>query len=174
MNIHIKYPTIEFNSSSNGPSIFLAGPVSGNEYWRQELIEELQKNTEIDELTIYSPQYKNKTDKFIGKSLQATWETKALNYCYKHGFIVFFLANQIDDTFGRGYARTTRFELGEWVTKYRFGNDKKTHLLIVGIESDFEGKDYLIHRLTKNYNITSFPSNIRELSTQIIKNIKLI
>ena len=148
MKVTLITPDSSQKFNKDVPCIFLAGPLGGTRDWRNE-VKEYFKNQEGEELVIFSPENKH----FKDLEIQADWETKYLNYAYKNGLIAFYCSNQTKYDSKRGYARTTRFELGEWIVKYTFGNKDKKNLITIGIESEFEGKEYIIHRLINNYNI---------------------
>ena len=61
--------------------------------------------------------------------------------------ILFWLPCEAEKVEGRSYAQTTRFELAEW-----FSNWKSDPLikLSVGIEDDFPGRKYIVHRLNQH------------------------
>jgi hypothetical protein len=147
-------------------NIFLAGPCNGTRDWHNEVITWFDKHKIKEDIIFYIP----KTDVYEGKQYQIDWETKHLNKSYNNGLVVFYLSNCIKDTPGRGFARTTRFELGEWLTKYQIAN-KKT---VIGIEDGFEGRDYIIHRLHESFHIYTHPNKIDDFCKSIcdILNIK--
>ena len=60
---------------------------------------------------------------------------------------MFWLASQEEETPGRSYAQTSRFELGEW--KQRACIDKNIKL-VVGIEEGFGNARYIRRRLSQD------------------------
>ena len=170
MKITIITPDSSQDFNHEGFPIFLAGPLGGTRDWRTELVTilESKNNTNIDELIIFSPENKH----FETVAKQAQWETDHLNYAFTHGFIVFYLSDQTKYDSKRGYARTTRFELGEWLAKYeqlptwiRFNSP------VIGIESNFEGIEYIKYRIETDYDVEEIHNNLEDLATEIINKL---
>lgn len=116
----------------DGPTIFLAGPIQGAPNWQAEAMRMI-----AGQANVASPRRTwSKPDQF---EEQVEWETFWLTLCAKQGIILFWLANQVTEHPERVYAQTTRFELGEWITKL----DGK---IALGIDSEFQGARYIRHR----------------------------
>jgi len=128
----------------NGPLIFLAGPIQGAEDWHKTAIDLIAEENSF--LDIASPRGDYSKREF-DYDKQVDWETYHLNLAAKSGAILFWLTKEKEHMCDRAYAQTTRFELGEWVTKYRF--NKKIRLFI-GIEDGFTGERYLRRRIKQD------------------------
>jgi hypothetical protein len=59
---------------------------------------------------------------------------------------MFWLAKQTEETPGRAYAQTSRFELGEWKSY----QEQHGIRLIVGVEEGFGNARYIRRRLTQD------------------------
>jgi len=126
-----------------GKVVFLAGPIQGAPDWQAEAIEIIH---EMDSgLVVASPRKEYEPDTFV-YDRQVDWETHYLNRAAKLGAIIFWLANQVEETPGRSYAQTSRFELGEW--KQRHQQDGTN--LVVGIEEGFGNARYIRRRLSQD------------------------
>jgi hypothetical protein len=100
--------------------VFLAGPVAGALSWRYDFIELL--NTIDKDFIIASPQHSYPE---YTQDVQIAWEQETMNAAFKNGVLVFYLAaKEYEPEYGRSYARTTRFELGEYYgrLKHEKGN----------------------------------------------------
>ena len=125
------------------PLIFLAGPIHCAPRWQDKAVEILFSLNE--DLDIASPSWylkeayqKGNKPKPRGKS-QVPWETFHLRKAgTEKGAILFWLAEAAGHDCSYGYARTTRGELGEWLTRANICGD----YIALGIERGFEGADY--------------------------------
>ena len=143
------YPEM-WNEDNKRVKVFLAGPIIGGGNWQQKLISRFAGDNRILLINPYGP------DPNHNLEVKASWEVKGLA---ESDVVVFWLPLQkgkLHD--GREYARTTRFEMGEWMTK-------KEHV-ILGIESGFPGEGYIRFR-AKAYNI-----DIHESFDALIEGIK--
>jgi hypothetical protein len=75
--------------------------------------------------------------------VQVKWEIKYLAKAAKHGLITFFLSDQTERDPFQSYARTTRFEFGEWFGELKNRDDVR---IIVGYEKSFPGAKYILDR----------------------------
>lgn len=144
-----------------GQLIFLAGPIQGTEDWQGKAIELISK--ENPKMNIASPRgdYSNRQFDY---NTQVDWETYHLNLAAKKGTIFFWLAKEKEHISNRAFAQTTRFEIGEWTTKY--GQDKNIKLLI-GIELGFSGQKYLLRRIGQNYPEIKIYSALEEMCKEV-------
>lgn len=145
-NLHLDQITDKFQLElKSSYSIFLAGPIRGNLIWRDEIIDRLFYKIKKDEnITIFNPQgnITNKTFELkASHEDQIKWETKMLDLA---DCILFNIPQPIDQT--EDYARTTRFELGEWVGKIS-ANSNLNKDLVIWMNDDFPGKKYIVSRL---------------------------
>ena len=125
--------------------VFLAGPITGAPNWHEKAIEIFQDLA--PDLFIASP----KLPDFVGEGAvsyndQVAWESHYLNEAGKKGVIMFWLAEEEKHSCYYQHARTSRFELGEWMAKHQSENAN----LVVGIASDFPGRQYIKLRLTND------------------------
>jgi hypothetical protein len=147
MIVNVLTPNVDLLINLNGPSIFLAGPCANAPAWHEEVVEWFKNIKSENTINIFIP----KNEEFKSIEHQTNWETLCLEYAYNNGLVAFYLADAASNNPNRGYARTTRFELGEWITKYQLRDETKKNLLTIGIEDNFEGKDYIIHRIGDKY-----------------------
>lgn len=130
--------------------VFLAGPIKGTSDWQAEAISIFQASA--PELNIANPRRSIEKDKLTDeeKYLQVEWETGHLRLASALGGIMFWLSKEIIHIPGRSYARTSRVEFGEWLTNYKWRKrttpDNKLKL-VLGIDDDFDGRDYIIQRI---------------------------
>lgn len=156
-NTNLLYPPLKWHVKDEGKLVFLAGPIQGAEDWQSKASEILHKgnpdlliaNPRVDKYP--SPEELQETlgvtDEWI---LQVSWETAHLRTASKTGAIMFWLAKEAEHFCERAFGQTTRFELAEWFThyKYRKVNQPDNPLkVIVGIDHDFPGAKYIIHRI---------------------------
>lgn len=123
--------------------IFLAGPIQGAPDWQSQAIEIIH---ELDSgIVVASPRKDYEEGTFVYER-QVDWETHYLNTAAKLGLIVFWLARQAEETPGRAYAQTSRFELGEWKSRHEQDGVK----LVVGIDKGFGNARYIRRRFAKD------------------------
>ncbi len=155
------------------PTIFLAGPIKNAPDWQAEAINAL--HFALPEADIVSPRTPGK---WHGKyNAQVEWETSELWHAAMHGVIMFWLANSISENPARCYAQTTRFELGEWMTKLlsgwysEFGNqfDKSPSQLVIGIEPGFSNEKYIRARARTMEPGYVIQSTLEDTCRQVIK-----
>lgn len=119
--------------------IFLAGPIQGAPRWQDKAVELLSDTGTV----LASP--RTSEDWHGDYYGQVDWELHYLKRAYSTGCILFWLACQTEETPGRSYAQTTRFELGEWIGRAIGRNDPSG--IVVGIEPGFTNERYLRHRI---------------------------
>jgi hypothetical protein len=66
--------------------------------------------------------------------------------------IMFWLAGETNHAYDRAYAQTTRFELGEAVTRHRLEKIR----VVVGIEKGFTNEKYIRHTILKRHPRSQF------------------
>lgn len=124
---------------TDGPVIFLAGPIQGAPDWQAEAASVIH---DIDPLIVVaSPRRDYPEGTFVYEN-QVDWETHFLRTAGKLGVVAFWLADQATDTPGRSYAQTSRFELGEWKMRNEFEGVKLT----IGIDEEFGNARYIRRR----------------------------
>lgn len=123
------------------PIIFLAGPIQGSSAWHEIAIAHLR--LQVNSVCIACPKVQDFNDVHFDFAKQIDWETHYLRQAARYGVILFWLAKESTHLCQRAYAQTTRFELGEWLTRASFDNTA----LVVGIEEGFSGAKYIRHRL---------------------------
>src|SRR5690349_2330032 len=97
--------------NTEGPVIFLAGPIQGAPDWQTEaatIIHDMDSS-----IVIASPRRDYPEGTFVYEK-QVDWETNFLRTAGRIGVVSFWLAAQVEEVVGRSYAQTARFELGEW------------------------------------------------------------
>lgn len=125
-----------------GPVIFLAGPIQGAPLWQPEAGRLIHAKSE---LVVASPRRDYEEGAFVYDK-QVDRETHFLRRASRLGAVMFWLACQVDETPGRSYAQTSRFELGEAKIKHERDNTK----LIVGIEPGFGNERYVRRRFEQD------------------------
>lgn len=116
--------------------VFLAGPIQGAPKWQFEL-------PEIENVMWISPR---RDDGAVLNDethrQQMEWETQALRTA---NIILFWIPEEVEHVEGRGYAQTTRFELGE-----NLGRGKN---IIMGVHDNFPGRLYFEYKANKYTNV---------------------
>jgi hypothetical protein len=167
-----EYDKVATFEESKDVYVFLAGPAQGCENWQEEVIEKVQeklKNIKLKKnIILCTPRRLEKPKNFVYEE-QVDWETYYLNKASLQGFIVFWFAKEKEKIEGRSFARTSRFEIGEWFAK---GQLIKDFEMVVGRENGFEGFEYIENRL--NSLMKNFPINTtkEQLVDEIIKRLK--
>lgn len=75
------------------------------------------------------------------------------------GVIGFWLTAQTEETPGRAYAQTSRFELAEWKMRHEYEGINLT----VGIEEGFGNARYIRHRFTQDCPDVKITDNLTEM-----------
>lgn len=153
--------------------IFLAGPVRCAEKW-QEIVCKYFKNKGYSNYIMVSPIYIG-TNKFTPEQhdTQIRWEMAHLEAAADSGYIAFFLSDQMEDDIEQSYARTTRFELGEWYGEIKNRNNVE---IIIGYDKKFTGLNYILKKI--NFLIKDNPSKAKQITVcsdglaSFIKNIE--
>ena len=125
------------------PVIFLAGPIQGGPDWQTEagrMIHDLDPS-----IVVASPR-KNYPEGTFVYERQVDWETHFLRTAGRTGVVAFWLAAQVEETPGRSYAQTTRFELAEWKMRHEYEGIKMT----IGIEEGFGNARYIRRRFSQD------------------------
>ncbi len=123
---------------TDGQIIFLGGPIQGAPLWQPEAANLIHSRKDI---IVASPRKDYPEGTFVYER-QVDWETHYLGLAKKLGAVMFWLAKQAEDTPGRSYAQTSRFELGEAKKDHeRYGIK-----LIIGIEPGFGNERYIRRR----------------------------
>ena len=149
----------------SGPLIFLAGPIQGALNWQGEAIEFLKSKTSAH---IASPRREMVLDKDFKAedyNIQVEWEHDYLEYAAVYGVTLFWLAREAEHMCDRSYAQTSRFELGEAVTRHRLEGIK----VVVGIEEGFSNKRYLQKTISTKMPNISLCSSLKETCLEAIK-----
>ncbi|HXY18297.1 MAG TPA: nucleoside 2-deoxyribosyltransferase domain-containing protein [Candidatus Nitrosopolaris sp.] len=154
--------------NSDGPGIFLAGPIQGAPNWQADAVnhfEDLLKNEAT--VNIFNPRASSLDHT---KEDQILWEKKYLLHARRYGAIMFWFAAQDhsikDYPVGRAYAQTSRIELGRAI-----GWKDYAYLirLGIGIDPDYTGgnEDY-IKSCAKEHKIPVYDSLAR-LCTHVVE-----
>lgn len=152
--------------------VFLAGPAQGCESWQEEFMKKIQeelKNVKTNKnIILCNPRRLEKPKNFIYEE-QVDWESFYLSKAATQGFIVFWFAKETEKITGRSFARTSRFEIGEWFAK---GQIIPGFKMIVGREDGFEGFEYIENRL-KSVDEKFKPNTTeKEMIKEIVELIK--
>lgn len=152
--------------------VFMAGPAQGCENWQEEFIEKIQKELKDiktnKNIVLCSPRRLEKPKDFVYEK-QIEWESYYLNKAAIQGFIIFWFANETEKIPGRSFARTSRFEIGEWFAK---GQTIPGFKMIVGREDDFEGFEYIESRLKFMDNKFEPNTTKKEMIEEAVETIK--
>lgn len=142
--------------NTDGPVIFLAGPIQGAPDWQSEAASTIH---DIDpSIIVASPRRDYPEGTFVYEK-QVDWETHFLRAAGRIGVVGFWLAAQKSETPGRAYAQTSRFELAEWKTRHEYEGTKLT----VGIEEGFGNARYIRHRFHQDCPDVKITDNLVEL-----------
>lgn len=141
-NAYLQPP--EIVSTENRPLIFLAGPIQGGPNWQPKAAWQIHDINEM--IIVASPRKDYAEGEFIYEK-QVDWERHYLREAGRSGVILFWLANQTEETPGRPYAQTTRYEIGEWMAKHQSQGSK----LVIGIEHGFSNERYIRRRQSEDY-----------------------
>jgi len=143
------------------PVIFLAGPIQGGPDWQSDattLIHNIDPH-----LIVASPRRDYPEGTFVYER-QVDWETHFLRTAGRTGVVAFWLAAQVEETPGRAYAQTTRFELAEWKMRHEYENVKLT----IGIEEGFGNARYIRRRFSQDAPDVKIASSLKELSRNAV------
>jgi hypothetical protein len=159
-NIHIE--------TFGAPTIFLAGPIRGGGDWQKDAINMIYKR--MPETYIFCPCRYGTNHELYSSSItqwmeqseqgyyrkgtfpsQTMWERRYMSEAARDGSIIFWLAAESkEDPRSDGcYARETRRELGEWVTRLQLSRENltwnipKPHV-VFGAEDGFPGLKQIV------------------------------
>ena len=133
-------PDFNVEHSEDIPSVFLAGPIQGAPAWDEKLCDELSDCCAV----AYNPR-RLSMDSFVYEH-QVEWETKHLMAA---DIISFTFAHESAHVPGRSYAQTSRFELGEVLSRAKYSG--KTQKVVVYCPEDFPGCRYFNYKIEKEY-----------------------
>lgn len=141
---------------TDGPIIFLAGPIQGAPDWQTEAVANIHN---IDStIVIASPRRDYPEGTFVYEK-QVDWETHFLRRAGRVGVVGFWLAAQTEETPGRAYAQTSRFELAEWKMRHEYEGIKLT----VGIDEGFGNARYIRRRFSQDCPDIKIADNLPEM-----------
>lgn len=148
----IKCPN-SFEGNTDKWKVFLAGPIQGAPNWQSTL-------PELDNVIWISPRRDDGAElNDETHRAQMEWETRALRIA---NIILFWIPEEIEHIEGRGYAQTTRFELGE-----NLGRGKN---IIIGAYDNFPGRLYLEYKANKYKNVIN--SNVYHTLDECVNALK--
>jgi len=135
------------------PVIYLAGPITGAPPWQDEAMRYLIGRDR--DLFVVSPRRQLAPDlskevveaPLDGFPNQRIWERHYMAHAAKYGAIMFWLPGEQEHTCTRPYASMTRFELGQWLEKYRCNPD--IHMCI-GTDGKFSEWDTIIQDFSRD------------------------
>jgi hypothetical protein len=146
---------------ATSPVIFLAGPIQGGPDWQTEAASYIH---DIDPtLTVASPRKNYPEGTFVYEK-QVDWETHFLRTAGQTGVIAFWLAAQVEETPGRSYAQTTRFELAEWKMRHEYEGTKLT----IGIEDGFGNARYIRRRFAQDAPDVMIVDSLAEMAQNAV------
>lgn len=147
-------------------TIFLAGPIQGASDWHTRAINFLNEHRSDKTFKIASPKKKYEKGTFDLEK-QIDWESFHLKQASTNGLIIFWLDNEVEHNPERAYAQTSRFELAEWLNKNLIDDNVK---VLVGIDTEFSGADYIIDRIESDYKcIDNIYDNLEDMLTDALK-----
>ena len=145
----------------SGPVIFLAGPIQGASYWQSKATDLLH---DIEPTIVVANPRKDYPEGTFIYEKQVDWETHYLRLAGRAGVVAFWLAKQTEETPGRAYAQTTRFELAEWKMHHEYDNAKIT----IGIEKGFGNARYIKHRFAQDCPDVKMVDNLEAMCRNAI------
>ncbi len=151
---------------TSGPVIFLAGPIQGGPDWQNEAVHLIH---DLDPAIVVASPRKNYAEGSFVYERQVDWETHFLRIAGRTGVVAFWLAAQTEETPGRSYAQTTRFELGEW--KMRHEHDGA--YLTIGIEEGFGNARYIRRRFSQDAPDVKIANSLEEMSRNAVNLARL-
>ena len=158
-------------SANVDPCVFLAGPIQGAPQWHDKAIEILGSQLHYTNTEIASPRTPGPWHGQYEE--QVEWETHYLQKASRTGVILFWLANKAEDHPDRCYGQTSRFEIGEWITKCLWSRstfDGRRKRLVIGIEPGFSGERYIRTRVGKSFRIFD---RLDETCHEVVKRLYL-
>lgn len=143
------------------PVIFLAGPIQGAPDWQSvaaRLIHDINPR-----IIVASPRKDYPEGTFVYER-QVDWETHTLRAAGRYGVIAFWLAAQTEETPGRSYAQTSRFELAEWKMRHEYEGIKLT----IGIEEGFGNARYIRRRFAQDAPDVAIVDSLQEMAQNAV------
>lgn len=128
---------------TDGPVIFLGGPIQGAPDWQAEAASTIHN---LDPSIVIASPRRDYPEGTFEYEKQVDWETHFLREAGRTGVVAFWLAAQIEETPGRAYAQTSRFELAEWKMMHQY----EGALLTIGIEAGFGNARYIRRRFSQD------------------------
>lgn len=147
---------------TDGPIIFLAGPIQGAPDWQSEAAKKIHYLNSA--IVVASPRRDYPEGTFVYEQ-QVDWETHYLRTAGKLGAVTFWLANQTVDTPGRAYAQTSRFELAEWKMRHEYDDSKLT----IGIEEGFGNARYIKRRFSQDCPDIKIADNLETMCKNAVE-----
>src|SRR3989338_286833 len=147
------------------PVIFLMGPIQGAREWQRDaayMIWGMNKD-----IRVACPRRKFFSEKF-DYDTQVDWETAYLNRAAENGAILCWLEREHTHYCERAYAQTTRFELGEWKSKYEANGGIN---LVVGIDEGFSNGRYILKRLSDDCPDVPIAKSLKEACEKAVEKI---
>lgn len=146
----------------HSPIIFLAGPIQGGPDWQSDAARYI--HDQDPSLVVASPRKNYPEGTFIYER-QVDWETYFLRSAGRTGVIAFWLAAQVEETPGRAYAQTTRFELAEWKMRHEYEGAKLT----LGIEEGFGNARYIRRRFNQDCPGIQLADTLEEMCQNAVR-----
>lgn len=141
---------------TEGPVIFLAGPIQGAPNWQAIAASTIH---DVDPTIIVASPRKDYPEGTFVYEKQVDWETHFLRTAGRFGVVGFWLAAQTEETPGRSYAQTTRFELAEWKMRHEYEGAKLT----IGIEDGFGNARYIRRRFSQDCPDVKITDNLESM-----------
>lgn len=149
----------------DAPVIFLAGPIQGGPDWQPEAARYIH---DLDPSLVVASPRKNYPEGTFVYERQVDWETHFLREAGRSGVIAFWLAAQVEETPGRAYAQTTRFELAEWKMRHEYDGTK----LALGIEEGFGNARYIRRRFSQDCPEVPITDNLEGLCENAVRLVR--
>lgn len=131
--------------------IFLAGPILGAPDWQMSAMKMMAE----ENVVVANPRALSFDHGF---EAQVDWETRWLSRAAFRGVILFWLSYEAAPQPGRAFGQTTRFELGEWLSKTVYTKAQ----VVVGADNAFTGLGYIRHRLRDYPRVPPIQSTLKE------------
>ena len=109
---------------------FLAGPIRGADNWHYDAMDILQQLDPNSYIASPRRTLREDLEKFRvyggeNFSRQRAWEKHYLEYASQHGSILFWLPGETEHNCEKAFGAITRFEMGQWLERYRQDNSTK-------------------------------------------------
>lgn len=163
--------------------VFLAGPIQGSEDWHSKCFElfkieyqklqdsykQLRWDPQFPNLIVCSPRRQYGIKKSFDYKEQVLWETHHLRLSGKQGVVLFWFENEKEQIIENGklrpYAKTSRFEFGEWKTRH----DLLGTNVVLGLDTEWSNEKYFKARIDQDGSTIPICYNLEDTVKETIK-----